>query len=75
MGAKETLRDIIDDLTEEEAEELLDFLNMRADPDTLTPEEVERIERIRAEMDAGEYVTLQDFAARFATRNSVGETV
>lgn len=67
MGAKETLRDIIDDLTDEEAEELLDFLNMQADPDTLTPEEEARVERIRADMNAGDYVTLKKFRASYAT--------
>src|SRR5215475_11689391 len=37
MTAKETLHQIVDALSDEEAEELLDFLNLRADPDTLTP--------------------------------------
>jgi len=65
MGAKETLRDIIDDLTEEEAEELLDFLNMQADPDTLTPEEEARVRSAHEAAMRGEYFTFEELKAKY----------
>ena len=65
MGAKETLRDIIDDLTEEEAEELLDFLNMRADPDTLTPEEEARVRAAHEAAMKGDYVAFEEVKAKY----------
>ena len=64
MTVKDELHQIIDVLTDEEAEELLDYLNMRADPDTLTPEELARVEAADAEIARGEYVTLEDTRRR-----------
>ena len=45
----------------------LDYLNMRLDPDELTPGEEERFLRIREEMDRGQYVTQEEFEAKFGT--------
>ncbi len=64
MTVKEMLHQIVDTLSEEEAEELLDFLNMRADPDTLTDEDLARVEAAEAEIARGEYVTLEDIRRR-----------
>ncbi len=75
MGARATPRNIIDDLTEEEAEALLDFLNMQADPDTLSPEEEARVRAAHEAAMKGDYVTFEELNARFATPNSVEETV
>ncbi|HLZ69169.1 MAG TPA: hypothetical protein VKV26_04585 [Dehalococcoidia bacterium] len=58
---KEELHQIVDALSEEEAEELLDFLNLRADPDTLTPDELARVEAAEQAAAAGDYVTLEEW--------------
>lgn len=52
-----------------EAEELfLDYLNMRLDPDELTPEEEARIQLSREELDRGEFVTQEEFEAKYPGR-------
>ncbi|MCI0778572.1 MAG: hypothetical protein J4N32_01020 [Chloroflexi bacterium] len=56
MTTKDDLHRIIDGLTEEEADQLLDSINLKADPDELTPEEAADVARIRAEAD---YVPLK----------------
>ena len=56
MTTKDALHRIIDRLTEEEANQLLDWINLKADPDELTPEEAADVARIRAEAD---YVPLE----------------
>ena len=56
MTTKDDLHRIIDRLTEEEADQLLDSINLKADPDELTPEEAIDVARIRAEAD---YVPLK----------------
>lgn len=49
-----------------DAEDLfLDYLNMRMDPDELTPEEEERIKQAREEIDRGEFVTQEEFEAKY----------
>ena len=57
---KDTLHRIVDDMSEQEAEALLDYLNMLVDPDTLDPDELEEVRRVLAEMDKGEYVTWEE---------------
>jgi hypothetical protein len=64
MTVKEELHQIIDVLSDEEAEELLDYLNLRADPDTLAPDEIERMKAADAEIARGEYVTLDEIRRR-----------
>ena len=51
MATKDDLHRIIDRLTEAEADQLLDWINLKADPDELTPEEAADVARIRAEAD------------------------
>lgn len=65
---KDSLRAIIERLSEEEAEDLLDYLNLRADPDRLTQEEIARVEVGRAEIARGEYVTLEELQQRHLER-------
>jgi len=63
MTAKQALIEAVNGMTEEEAEDLLDLLNMRDDPDELSPDEVARFTEITLRMDAGDYVTLEDHRA------------
>jgi len=65
MTAKQALRERIDAMSEEEAEDLLDFLNLQDEPDTLTDEELERTRRIREEMARGEYITIEELKAKY----------
>lgn len=52
-------------MTEEEAEELLDFLNLQDEPDTLTEEELRRVLAAEEEIKAGKYVTLEEVKAKY----------
>lgn len=65
MTAKQALREIVESLTEEEAEQLLDYLNMLADPDELTEEELAEVVEIERRMKGGEYVTLAELHAKY----------
>ena len=56
MNTKDALHRIIDRLTEDEADQLLDWIILKADPDELTSEEAADLARIRAEAD---YVPLE----------------
>ena len=49
MTAKEALLGIVQGLTEEEAEGLIDLLNLHADPDELTAEELAAIQESQAQ--------------------------
>ena len=48
MTAKEALLGIVQGLTEEEAEDLIDLLNMHEDPDELTDDELAEIRESQA---------------------------
>lgn len=63
-SVKDSIYSIVEGLSEEEAEDLLDYLNMRADPDSLTEEELARVASGRAEIANGEYVTLEEIQRR-----------
>ncbi len=60
MTVKEAIHHLVDNLTDEEAAALLDYLNMRADPDALTEEEMSRVRQARAELERGDYVTIEE---------------
>lgn len=60
MTAKERLRQVVEGLSEEEAEDLLDYLNLLADPNTLDADELAAVEAAEAEIARGEYVTLEE---------------
>ncbi len=66
MTAKEALLGIVSELTEEEAEDLIDLLNMHADPDELTAEELAAVHRSHAAIARGEGVTLEELEALLA---------
>ena len=59
-SAKAELAAMIEAMTTEEAERLLDYLNMLADPDELTPEEEEAVRIAMAEYEAGESISGDD---------------
>lgn len=61
---KDLLHRIVEDLGRDEAEELLDYLNLKADPDRLTEAELGRARSIREEMKRGNYVTREEFAEK-----------
>jgi hypothetical protein len=65
MTAKQALRDRIDAMSEDEAEDLLDFLNLQDEPDTLTDEELARVLAAEAEIKAGKYITLEELKAKY----------
>ncbi len=65
MTAKESLRQLIDEMTNEEAEELLDYLNLLADPDTLTADELTRVVEGEAAIERGEFLTLRELRAKY----------
>ncbi len=56
MTVKEALKERIDQMTEEEAADLLAYLESEEDEEELTPEEWEEVRRSREEYERGEYV-------------------
>ena len=66
MTAKEALLGIVSELTEEEAEDLLDLLNMDADPDELTEDELAAVQSSHAAVAVGDFVTLDELEALLA---------
>lgn len=60
MTVKEALHHLVESMSDEKAEALLDYLNLLADPDELTEEERERVRRARAELARGDFVTLEE---------------
>lgn len=52
-------------MTEEQVLDLLDYLNMLADPDDLTEEELHEVEAADARIDAGEYVTREELREKY----------
>jgi hypothetical protein len=67
-SAKAELAAIIDAMTTEEAERLLDYLHMLADPDELTPEEEAEVLKATAEIEAGDYVTQEEVELEYGLR-------
>jgi hypothetical protein len=63
MSAKAGLQVVIEAMSDDEAERLLDYINMRNDPDEATPEDLAAFARARAEFARGEFVTLEQLEA------------
>ena len=59
MTAKEALLGIVQGLTEEEAEDLIDLMNMHEDPDELTEDEFAEIRKSRASGDSRDWDDLK----------------
>jgi hypothetical protein len=58
---KDELHARIDAMEQSEAEQLLDFLNLQSDPDELTPAEEEAVLAALKRVEAGEFVTQEEF--------------
>lgn len=68
VSAKAELAAMIEAMTTEEAEDLLDYLNMRADPDELTPEEAEEVLQAMKAIEAGDFVTQEELEREYGLR-------
>ena len=66
MTAKEALLGIVQGLTEEEAEDLIDLLNMHEDPDELTDDELAAVRASHEAIEHGDFVTLDELEALLA---------
>ena len=64
-SAKQEIHQLVEAMSEAEAEDLLDYLNMLSDPDELTPEELADVRAIKARMDAGDFATAEEIKAEF----------
>jgi hypothetical protein len=65
VTAKESPWQLIDEMSDEEAEELLDYLNLLADPDTLTDDELAKVVEAKAAIERGEFLTLRGLRAKY----------
>jgi predicted transcriptional regulator len=65
MTAKEQLRERIDEMTEDEASELLDFLALQDDPDELSEADIAAVKRGLDEIARGDFVTQAEFEAKY----------
>ncbi|HET9320833.1 MAG TPA: hypothetical protein VFO27_13695 [Bryobacteraceae bacterium] len=64
MNAKEDLHRLVDQLADSEIEtarQTLERLNIAVDDDPVSPEELAEIEEGSAQIDRGEYLTLEEF--------------
>ena len=61
MTVRESLHQLVDALPEERLDGVLDYLNLLADDDTLSPEEEDALERAEADVREGRTVSWDDF--------------
>ena len=64
MNAKEDLHRLVDPLADSEIEtarQALERLNIAVDDDPVSPEELAEIEEGSAQIDRGEYLTIEEF--------------
>lgn len=62
---REALHHLIDTMSDDDAQRLLDYLNMKADPDYLTPEEEAEVEESLREIERGEFLTLEELRKKY----------
>jgi hypothetical protein len=60
-STREALHHLIDEMSDDDVQELMDFLNMRADPDELTAEEEAEVEESLRDIERGDFDTLAEF--------------
>jgi predicted Zn-dependent peptidase len=63
MTAKELLREIVDEMSEDEAQWLLDLYE--SEEEEFNEEEIAEILKAREEMERGEFVTQEEFERRY----------
>lgn len=62
MTIKERIHELTEQMTDEDAAETLDYMEwLLSDEEVLTPEELEAVDRGMAQIERGEYVTLEEF--------------
>ncbi len=61
MTARAALHQIVDSLSDEEAQDLLDLLNLRADPAELTAEELAEVQAIEGAMKQGDEIDFDNW--------------
>lgn len=59
-SVKAELHALIETLSQKEAEDFLDYINLQLDPDELTPEEEEAVLKAMAEFERGETISGAD---------------
>ena len=60
MTTKEELRRLVESLSEQDAADVLDYVQwLLEEPETLTPEEIERVREGEEQIARGEYITLE----------------
>jgi hypothetical protein len=59
-SVKQELHELIESLSAEDAAAILDYINMRLDPDELTPEEEEAVRKAMGELERGETKSGED---------------
>ena len=65
MTAKDALRERVDEMTEDEAADLLDFVALQDDPDELSDDDVAAVLEARAAVVRGEYFTAEEIKAKY----------
>lgn len=65
MTAKELLRERVEEMTEDEASDLLDFLALQDDPDELSEADIAAALEGRAAFARGEFITQAEFEAKY----------
>jgi len=60
MTVKDEIRRLVDEMADSEAQRYLDFLNMMADPDELTDEDIQDFREADADYVRGDYVSLDE---------------
>lgn len=67
MSAKEELQRLVDELDHEQACQALEYVRwLLRESETLTPAEIERIRAGEAQIERGEYTSLEDLRSRLA---------
>ncbi len=61
MTIKERIHELTEQMTDEDAAEALDYMEwLLSDEEVLTPEELDAVDRSMAQIQRGEYVTLEE---------------
>ena len=64
-ASKKHLYELVDTLSRDDALLLIDYINNKLDPDELTPEEAEAVERALLESERGETISGEELKREF----------